>query len=217
MRSQNEVTYATMTDKELVDLVISGREDAMAYLMHVRYASDLRYYALRYYGTLYYLDDLTNELFIKLKGSNGDWHPLSSFKWESKFRTWFCTVTSNCFLEKMNDLIGKDAHETSIEQEGKARQELPEPENQNAVILIEAITRLEDEDYRFVLLKQLDGYKPNEIAVMLEEIRRRENRIPVRNGKEVIPTAEYVHMIKGRALKRVKAIIEQIKEEWYGN
>ena len=52
---------------------------------------------------------------------------------------------------------------------------------------------------------------------MLEEIRRRENRIPVRNGKEVIPTAEYVHMIKGRALKRVKAIIEQIKEEWYGN
>ena len=50
-------------------MVLSGREDAMAYLLYIRYADDLRYYALRYYNTTYYLEDLTNELFIKLKKS----------------------------------------------------------------------------------------------------------------------------------------------------
>ena len=42
------MAYEKMTDKELVDLVLSGREDAMAYLLYIRYADDLRYYALRY-------------------------------------------------------------------------------------------------------------------------------------------------------------------------
>ena len=85
------------------------------------------------------------------------------------------------------------------------------------VMLLEAISRLEEPDYRFILIKQLEGYKPFEIAVMLEEKRRAENRLSKRNGQEVIPDAEYIHMIKGRALKKVKTIIEQIKVEWYGN
>ena len=217
MRQKAETAYGRMTDKELVDLVLSGREEAMAYLLYVRYAADLRYYAMRYYETTYYLEDLTNELFIKLKGSNCDWHPLASFKWKSSFRTWLCTVVSNFFLEKMKEMIGKESYDQSIDKKEIKQSEEPEPENQNMVMLLEAISRLEEPDYRFILIKQLEGYKPFEIAVMLEEKRRAENRLSKRNGQEVIPDAEYIHMIKGRALKKVKTIIEQIKVEWYGN
>lgn len=216
MRLMTETAYAKMTDKELVDFVLSGREDAMAYLLYVRYAADLRYYAMRYYNTLYYIDDLTNELFIKLKGSNCDWLPLANFQWKSSFRTWLCTVTSNFFLEKMKYLIGKDSYDPSIDKKDD-KNEAPEAENQNKVMLLEAISRLEEPDYRFILVKQLEGYKPFEIAALLERKRRAENRLPKRNGIEVIPDAEYIHMIKGRALKKIKTIVEQIKKEWYGN
>ena len=116
----------------------------------------------------------------------------------------------------MGKLIGNDTFDPSIDKKDD-KSEIPEGENQNKVMLLEAISRLDDADYRFILVKQLEGYKPYEIAILLERKRRAENRLPMRNGEEVIPDAEYIHMIIGRALTKIKTIIEQIKKEWYGN
>ena len=38
-----------MTDKEIVDLIIAGNEEAMLYLLYDRYENDLKFYAWRYY------------------------------------------------------------------------------------------------------------------------------------------------------------------------
>ena len=81
--------------------------------------------------------------------------------------------------------------------------------------MLEAIGQLGRSDYRFVLLKELEGYTPEEIARMLGEKWKKENRVPVRKGKEVEPTAAYVYMIKARALKEVKIIVERIKRKKY--
>ena len=53
-----------MTDKEIVDLIIAGNEEAMLYLLYDRYESDLKFYAWRYYDSLAYLEDLINCLYI---------------------------------------------------------------------------------------------------------------------------------------------------------
>ena len=62
-------------------------------------------------------------------------------------------------------------------------------------------------------------YSPDEIAIMLTKKRRLEGRLKIRikEGTEIIPTADYVYMMKGRALKEVKQLVDQIKIEWYGN
>lgn len=205
-----------MTDEEIVDLIIAGNEEAMLYLLYDRYENDLKFYAWRYYDSLTYLEDLTNYLYIQFKGKKGDWQPLKSFQWKCKFRTWFCSVASHLFLEKRDELIGSGGKDVSIEINGGDRP-VPEPENQKLVMLMEAINRLENDDYRFILIKELEGYSHKEIAEMMVAKRKKDNRVTFYKGKIVVPDAHYVDMNKSRAIKDVKAIVEQIKKDWYEN
>lgn len=216
-------SYKEMTDKEIVDLIIAGNEEAMLYLLYDRYENDLKFFAWKYYESLVYLEDLTNYLYIQFKGKKGDWQPLKSFQWKCKFRTWFCSVASHLFLEKRSELIGLGGKDGSIivtteEEEGKPLPvPKPEPENEKRVMLLEAINRLKDENHRFIIIKELEGYNHKEIAEMLVEKRKREGRETYYGGELVVPNARYVDMNKHRALEEIKVHVEQIKKEWYGN
>ena len=211
-------SYRDMTDKEIVDLIIAGNEEAMLYLLYDRYENDLKFYAWRYYDSLAYLEDLINYLYIQFKGKKGDWQPLKSFQWKCKFRTWFCSVASHLFLEKRDELIGLGGKDGSKGTDGGDKPlPKPEPENQKLVMLMEAINRLENDDYRFILIKELEGYNHKEIAEMMVAKRKKENKVTFYKGKIVIPDAHYVDMNKARAIREVKAIVEQIKKDWYEN
>ena len=213
-------SYSDMTDKEIVDLIIAGNEEAMLYLLYDRYENDLKFYAWRYYDSLAYLEDLINYLYIQLKGKNGDWQPLKSFQWKCKFRTWFCSVASHLFLEKRDELIGLGGKDGSKGTDGGDKpipEPAPEPENPKLVMLMEAINRLENDDYRFILIKELEGYNHKEIAEMMVAKRKKENKVTFYKGKIVVPDAHYVDMNKARAIREVKAIVEQIKKDWYEN
>lgn len=213
-------SYKNMTDKEIVDLIIAGNEEAMLYLLYDRYENDLKFYAWRYYDSLVYLEDLINYLYIQFKGKNGDWQPLKSFQWKCKFRTWFCSVASHLFLEKRDELIGLGGKDGSKGTDGGDKplpEPNPEPENQKLVMLMEAINRLENDDYRFILIKELEGYNHKEIAEMMVAKRKKENKVTFYKGKIVVPDAHYVDMNKARAIREVKAIVEQIKKDWYEN
>ena len=214
------IKYSELPDKEIVDLIIAGNEEAMLYLLYDRYENDLKFYAWRYYDSLVYLEDLINYLYIQFKGKNGDWQPLKSFQWKCKFRTWFCSVASHLFLEKRDELIGLGGKDGSKGIDGGDKPILeptPEPENQKLVMLMEAINRLENDDYRFILIKELEGYNHKEIAEMMVAKRKKENKVTFYKGKIVVPDAHYVDMNKARALREVKAIVEQIKKDWYEN
>ena len=213
-------SYRDMTDKEIVDLIIAGNEEAMLYLLYDRYENDLKFYAWRYYDSLVYLEDLINYLYIQFKGKKGDWQPLKSFQWRCKFRTWFCSVASHLFLEKRDELIGLGGKGGSKGTDGGDKplpEPTPEPENQKLVMLMEAINRLENDDYRFILIKELEGYNHKEIAEMMVVKRKKENKVTFYKGKIVVPDAHYVDMNKARAIREVKAIVEQIKKDWYEN
>ena len=209
-----------MTDKEIVDLIIAGNEEAMLYVLYDRYENDLKFYAWRYYDSLAYLEDLINYLYIQFKGKKGDWQPLKSFQWKCKFRTWFCSVASHLFLEKRDELIGLGGKDGSKGTDGGDKpipEPTSEPENQKLVMLMEAINRLENDDYRFILIKELEGYNHKEIADMMVAKRKKENKVTFYKGNIVVPDAHYVDMNKARALREVKAIVEQIKKDWYEN
>lgn len=214
-------TYIALTDKELVDLVLNeGNEEALLYLIYERYERKLKYYAFRYYDSLEYYEDLCNELYLHLKGKDGDWSVLRSFQWRSSFATWFSLVASHLFWKKRDELIGRSDNLDS-KREGEGELPFPEPpiepENEKRVMLLEAISRLKDEDYRLIIIKELEGYNHKEIAEMLVEKRKCDGKVTRYRGEVVVPDAHYVDMNKARALKEIKAHVEQIKQEWYGN
>lgn len=216
------IDFATLPDKKLVSLILDGNEEAGIHLVYVKYDKDIDYHILRYYDNLWYKDDLTNYLYLQVKGAKGDWTPLRSFQWKCSLRTWFSSVASHLFLEKKKELIGLGDVSTSIDTpEGETfAKRIVQDENKNAklVMLMEAINRLDNEDYRFILIKDLEGYSAKEIAQLLGQKRIEENRLKKRSdGSSINPTAGYVYMIKNRALKEVKVIVEQVRKEWYGH
>ena len=91
----------------------------------------------------------------------------------------------------------------------------------DAVLLLEAISCLEDEDDRFILLKELEGYSPKELSQMLAEKWRKRGQIKIRkvpntsdgSVKEVIPTVGYIYTRKSRVLKEVSTIMNELKKE----
>ncbi len=221
MPLHTKLKYKSFSDREIVDLIIAGNEEALLYLIYERYIEDLRFYAWRYYDTLTYLEDLISYLYIHLKGKNADWQPLKSFQWRCKFRTWFCSVVAHLFLEKRHELIGFDNNADSNNENGEDGNAIkgpaPEAENQQWVIVMEAINRLKNDDYRFILVKELEGYNHKEIAEMLVVKRHKEQRASSYKGNIVVPDAHYVDMNKARALKELKIMVEQVKTDWYGN
>jgi RNA polymerase sigma factor (sigma-70 family) len=214
--------FKDVPDKDLVSLILDGNEEAGVFLVYERFETDINFYVLRYYGDLFYKEDLTNDLYIHLRGRDGKWKPLRSFKWKSTLRTWFCAVISHLFLEKKRQLIDLSDTSTSIDSpEGQViagRFKQDEKNNTQLVMLMEAINRLKNDEHRFILLKEIEGYAPKEIAQLLEAKRVQEDRVRIqKSGCKITPTADYIYMVKSKALKEVKAIVREIQNEWYGN
>ena len=151
---------------------------------------------------------------------------LRSFQFKSKLETWTCRVASNLFQEKRAELIGFQEKTVSINvSDMKDVMDLPESEPDydplDAVLLLEAISCLEDEDDRFILLKELEGYSPKELSQMLAEKWRKRGQIKIRkvpntsdgSVKEVIPTVGYIYTRKSRVLKEVSTIMNELKKE----
>lgn len=214
--------YDKLEDHEIVDLVFEGNEEAMLYLLFERYSPLLKKLCVRYYGDLYFLEQLQVELLILLKTK--DWHALRNFGWRSSFGTWLGIVAGNLFIKKMPELIGISKFTVSIGEDDEKREVNPsEPESPHEhdirmVLLIEAIHQLEDKDQRFILLREFDGYKPKEIAKQLEDYRRSEGRLRTKKVEgesiDIIPSTEYVHMLKGRAKDEIRVIIKELKKEF---
>lgn len=203
----------TIPDKDLVGMILNGSEEAGVFLVYEKYDRDIDYFAMKYYDTLEYKEDLVGYLYLHIRGKDGGWAPLRGFAWRCSLRTWFSSVASHLFLEKRKELIGLGDYSHSIDTPEGApiAGALMQDDQHNAkmVMLMEAISRLANDDYRFILIKELEGYAPKEIAQLLGEKRQQENRL------KTVPTADYVYMIKGRALREVKVLVNQVRKEWY--
>ena len=78
-------------------------------------------------------------------------------------------------------------------------------------IMLEAINKLKNEEYRLILIKDLEGYSHADIALMISEKRKREGKQRMYNGKEVVPDAYSVDRDKARAIIELRKIMQQIK------
>ena len=117
-------------------------------------------------------------------------------------------------------MIGTEGfHNLLVETDPDKPMPEPKPEphkDDRMVMLMEAITKLKNDEYRLIMLKDLEGFNHEEIAVMIEEKRKKENKVKTYRGEVVVPNAQYVDMIKARAIKELKPIVKQIEKEWYG-
>ncbi len=220
-KGKGKMNYAKLTDLEIRDLIVGGNEEAALYLIYDRYDKDIRYKVKRCFDNLEELENVSNALFMHLKGSKGDWQPLKTYRGASTFRTWFNSVIYN-HCKKIRDEMIDINRVRGLIVDTDPNKPIPEPKtttkpDDRLVMVMEAISKLKNDEYRIVIIKELEGYNHEEIAKMIDEKRKKENKVRTYRGEVVTPNAEYVDMIKARAVKELKLIVEQIKKEWYAD
>ncbi len=210
--------YKNLSDRVLVSQVLSlpHNEEAAVFLLYCRYEPLLRKIYLNYTKDMSWYDDCIDELFIHLKGAACDWHGLALFEWNSTFGYWLGKVARNKFTDFLPRLIDNRVNRVYIDDDEAETPSVQLPDRgeddyertEQKVLLLEAISLLEDEDQRFVILKRLQGYNSKEMALLLRKrwekhgIRKFNNR-----HEEVIPDAAYVDVRTQRAKDNLRRII----------
>jgi len=211
--SKRYIKYSLLSDQEIVNQILSGNEEVVLYLLYDKFAKDIRFFAWKYFESFDIVDDITSELYIYLKGSNLDWSKFRTFTFRSKLRTWMSSIISNFCKEKRKKMIDEANRQQSIDiatsvyvsDYGKT------PMDPRIPIMLEAINKLKNEEYRLILIKDLEGYSHADIAKMIIEKRKREGKQRMYNGKLVVPDAHSVDCDKARAIIELRKIMQQIK------
>ena len=220
------IDYTKHTDREIIAkiLAVPHNEEAAVFLLYTRYDPLLHriYFSLSKSG--YWYDDCVDELFIHLKGKDGEWQTLATYAGRSTFGCWLKRVAHHKFIEILPRLIEKDPGVTSIDGDDLRNPGVQLPDGgeedyerrQRKVMLMEAIGQLKDDDQRFVILKRLEGYDSKEIALLLQKKWQRLGIVKYgykKNSKEkhiVVPDAAYVDIRTQRAKENLRTILAEM-------
>lgn len=220
------IDYKEMDDRTVVTqvLAIPHNEEAAAFLLYDRYDPLLRSVYNHLAANRHWYDDCVDELFIHLRGTDGSWHPLASFEWRSTFGCWLKRVARYKFIDVLQKLIDNERYTISLDVDGSNNPSVQIPDGgeedyerrQRKVMLMEAIGQLKDDDQRFVILKRLEGYNSQEIALLLQKKWQRQGIVKYgykKNSKEkhiVVPDAAYVDIRTQRAKENLRVILAEM-------
>lgn len=209
--SKRYIKYSLLSDKEIVDQILLGNEEVVLYLLYDKYAQDIRYFAWKYFENFDMVDELITDLYLYLRGEKLDWAKFRTFTYRSKMRTWMSSIISNFCKEKRKKMIDEANKAESIDIKRYIAIGAKEAIDPRFPIMLEAINKLKNEEYRLILIKDLEGYSHADIAKMIIEKRKREGKQRMYNGKLVVPDAHSVDCDKARAIIELRKIMQQIK------
>lgn len=228
MEHTYRIAYKELTDKQIVEKVLAlpHNEEAAVFLLYNRYSLLLHKVYRNLTRETFWFDDCVDELFIHLKGEDCTWKTLASFEWRSTFGCWLKCVARHKFQEVLLRLIENGGKNTSLDDEVTIMHSIVDLDKNTPqihdggdeyyerqlrkIMLMEAIGQLKDDDQRFVILKRLEGYNSNEIAILLQ---MKWHALGIRkyNSKKepVVPDAAYVDVRTQRAKAILRILIEE--------
>ena len=138
-----------MTDKEIVDGIIMGKEEIIKYFFFTKCSRLFTYIILSIFGGKADKNELLNELFLYL--AQDEWKKLKEFDFRSSLLTWISVVAVRFFTKKRDLLIENESTEALI------KEDLYEFDNLSRVImkidLENAILQINNPRYREVIIR----------------------------------------------------------------
>lgn len=215
--------YVKYSDEEIVDSIVKPphNEEVAAYLIYNRYAPLFKnIYRKVFENDPSWYGDCLNDLYLFLRGKDLEWNKLKTFEWKSKLGIWLSKIAYNRFLEIKPILIGKMKNIVYIDDnyDNKTSLQIPNDDEQDYerrernVLLLEAISMLEDPDQKFVILKRLQGYNSKEIALLMQKRWEKHDVVKYNKKKQiVVPDAAYVDVKVQRAKDNLEKILEKLR------
>lgn len=232
MALQSQKKYEDLSNEQLVEMILAQPhdEEAATYLIYQRYYPLTHSLYVKLYKKLsknekyvnmYWYDDCKQELYVHLKGKNGDWHPLETFGWRCTLGSWLKSVSYNLFKKYLRGKIDSGGKEVPLDTDNEDSDappvQLPDggeeefERRQRKVMLLEAIGQLKNKDQKFVILKRLEGYSSKEIAILLQKKWAKQGIMKYnKDNNPVIPDEAYVDVCVQRAKANLKNIIVEL-------
>lgn len=154
--------YSQISDQELLARVVDFNETAIEYLFYHRFYSIFEGIVIHTLHNQLETKELINELYIYLQSD--DWSKLKTFEWKSSLSTWLTVVATRFFIKKKQELTKMDDFMVlNIENfTNILKTESNSPLTRSE--LYDAIHKMRNPKYKWVLLSELMGYSTEEMA-----------------------------------------------------
>ena len=188
--------YHILHDEDILQRIFSGNnsEDALTYLLYGRYADMLKSITLKSSSVKIDFNDFIADLELKLIRDN--YAKLKQLSGGNKFKSWLYKVAYNMLLNLVNGV-----EKSKLEYIDGITLIDYEYENEKMERTMDCIRECGDEDSKFVIFKEFEGYHPDEIAVLLTDRRHKAGTLAPDN---TIST-DYVYTLKSRLIKKVRS------------
>ncbi len=158
------IEHSQLADLDLVEMILSGNIQAIEHYFYIKCDSLFAYIRKSLFHNAISEDELRNEFYLYLQKEN--WKKLRSFQGKSSLNTWTYVVAIRFFLKKRPYLSDKES--SSLEEglpDGMVEEGLTY--NISKFELYDAIRNMRNEKYRYLMLCELRGVPPAEVAASL--------------------------------------------------
>ena len=164
MRERNKAYFDSLSDRELVDLLLANDEEAIEYLFFMRCNGMFAHIACSVFQSQTCKEELITDFYFFLSENN--WNRLRKFEFKAGLNTWL-TVIALRFFKKMRisqtKLVAIDPQLIAETQKEKT-DDYDVIDEMSRLELYKAIDRLSKPRERYALLADLTGKRAEDIA-----------------------------------------------------
>lgn len=164
MRERNKAYFDSLSDRELVDLLLANDEEAIEYLFFMRCNGMFAHIACSVFQSQTCKEELITDFYFFLSENN--WNRLRKFEFKAGLNTWL-TVIALRFFKKMRisqtKLVAIDPQLIAETQKEKT-DDYDVIDEMSRLELYKAIDRLSKPRERYALLADMTGKRAEDIA-----------------------------------------------------
>ena len=164
MRERNKAYFDSLSDRELVELLLANDQDAIEYVFFIRCNGMFAHIAYSVFQSQTQKEELVTDFYFYLSGN--DWSRLRKFEFKAQLNTWL-TVVALRFFKKMRisqtKLVAIDP-QLIVETRKDETDDYDIINEMSRLELYQAIDRLSKPRERYALLSELTGKRAEDIA-----------------------------------------------------
>ena len=164
MRERNKAYFDSLSDRELVELLLANDQEAIEYVFFIRCNGMFAHIAFSVFQSQTSKEELVTEFYFYL--SENDWNRLRKFEFKANLNTWL-TVVAIRFFKKMRisqtKLVVIDP-QLIVETQKNETDDYDIINEMSRLELYQAIDKLSKPRERYALLADLTGKRAEDIA-----------------------------------------------------
>jgi RNA polymerase sigma factor (sigma-70 family) len=164
MRERNKAYFDSLSDSELVELLLANDQDAIEYVFFIRCNGMFAHIAYSVFQSQAQKEELVTDFYFYL--SENEWSRLRKFEFKASLNTWL-TVVAIRFFKKMRisqtKLVVVDP-QLIVETQRNETDDYDIINEMSRLELYQAIDRLSKPRERYALLADLTGKRAEDIA-----------------------------------------------------